>query len=37
VTVTPSILRMSVWERLGAVSGIILLLWAVVYWAMSAT
>ena len=35
VTVMPSILRMSVWERLGAMSGIILVLWAVVFWAMS--
>ena len=34
VSVAPSILRMSVWERLAAVSVVIVLLWVVVEWAM---
>jgi hypothetical protein len=34
VSIAPSILRLSVLERLAAVSIVIALLWAAVYWAM---
>jgi len=33
-SVTPSILRMSVWGRLAAVAVVIALLWSAVLWAM---
>ena len=32
-TISPSILRMSAWERLAAVAVVIALLWAAVHWA----
>jgi hypothetical protein len=32
VSVSPSILRLSVWQRLAAVSVLIALIWAAVYW-----
>jgi len=35
VTVKPSILRLSAWERLGFVAVVIAGLWAAVYWAIS--
>ena len=34
-SVSPSILRLSAWERLAAVAMVIGVLWAAVYWAMS--
>jgi hypothetical protein len=35
ITVPPSILRLSAWERLAVVAVIIACLWAAVLWAMS--
>ncbi|HLN08395.1 MAG TPA: hypothetical protein VK281_05485 [Xanthobacteraceae bacterium] len=35
VSVSPSILRMSAVERIGAVAVVIAALWAAVYWAVS--
>jgi hypothetical protein len=35
VSVFPSILRLSAWERLAAVAVLIAALWAAVYWAMT--
>ena len=35
VTVPPSILRLSAWERLAYAAVIIALLWGAVYWAMA--
>jgi hypothetical protein len=32
VSISPSILRLSVWQRLSAVSLLIALIWATVYW-----
>jgi hypothetical protein len=32
ITVSPSILRLSVWQRLAAVSVLIGLIWMTVYW-----
>jgi len=32
-TISPSILRMSAWERLAAVAVVIAMLWAAMYWA----
>ena len=34
-TIDPSILRLSVVERLGAVALVIAIIWAVVFWAMA--
>jgi len=34
ITVRPSILRLSAWERLAWVAGIIGCLWVAVYWAI---
>jgi len=34
VTVSPSILRMSAMERLAVVAGIVVVIWAAVFWAM---
>ena len=34
-TVAPSILRLSVWERLATVAVMIIVLWSAVFWAMS--
>jgi hypothetical protein len=35
VVVPASILRMSAWERLVVAGGVILVMWAAVFWAMS--
>jgi hypothetical protein len=35
-TVSASILRLSAFERLGAVAAIIVVLWSAVFWAMAA-
>jgi hypothetical protein len=35
VTISPSILRLSAWERLAVVAVIVAALWAAVLWAMS--
>jgi hypothetical protein len=35
VIVSASILRMSVLQRLGVAGGVIVLIWAAVFWAMS--
>ena len=35
VTVSPSILRLSAWQRLAAVSVLVLALWGAVLWAMT--
>jgi hypothetical protein len=32
ITVAPSILRLSLWQRVAVVSGLIVLIWAAVYW-----
>jgi len=32
--ITPSLLRLSVWQRLGVSGGLIALIWLAVYWAM---
>jgi hypothetical protein len=32
VSVAPSILRLSLWQRVAAVSGLVVLLWVAVYW-----
>jgi hypothetical protein len=32
--VMPSLLRLSVWQRLGVAGGLIVLIWLAVYWAM---
>lgn len=32
--VAPSILRLSAWQRLGAVCGALVVLWGIVFWAM---
>ena len=37
VIVSASILRMSVLERLAVAGGVIMLMWAAVFWAMSST
>jgi len=34
-TLSPSILRLSVWERLAAVAVLIALMWAAVHWAIA--
>jgi hypothetical protein len=33
-TATPSILRLSVWQRVGFAVAVIALLWAAIFWAM---
>jgi hypothetical protein len=35
VTISPSILRLSAWERLAVVAVIVAALWGAVHWAMS--
>jgi hypothetical protein len=33
--IAPSILRLSLWQRVGAVTVVIALMWAAMFWAMS--
>ena len=35
VVISPSILRMSVWQRLVIAAGVIVVIWAALFWAMT--
>jgi hypothetical protein len=35
VVISPSILRMSAWQRLAIAAGVIVVIWAALFWAMT--